>query len=69
MMIDLGSWMLLRFQPLPDGRRLPLLRGPRPLWFGLGPRAAGPVWHGLRVALYAWRPEPVPAPGAPDRAA
>ena len=42
--LDLGHWALLRLHPGPDQR---------PFWRVASARAAGPNWHGLRVALAA----------------
>jgi hypothetical protein len=49
-MIDGGSWLLLRFDPLPAGRSC---------WVCVGRRAAGADWHPLRATLFA-------PGGAPD---
>jgi hypothetical protein len=43
-MLDLGSWLLLRFRPLPRGRAR---------WLGIGRGSAGPAWHPLRATLFA----------------
>jgi hypothetical protein len=58
LMIDLDTWILLRFRPDAAPRR------GSDIWLGVGAGASGPAWHGLRVALYAWRPE---GPTAPAR--
>ena len=51
--LDIGSWMLLRFDPEHGGR---------PSWLGVSERAAGPAWHGLRATLFApGVSEPAPA--------
>jgi len=42
--LDLGGWLLLRFQSAGDGR---------PSWFGVSRRQAGPAWHPLRATLFA----------------
>jgi hypothetical protein len=55
-MIDLDGWVLLRFRPDAAPRRGP------DVWLGVGAGASGLAWHGLRVALYAWRPEGRSAP-------
>jgi hypothetical protein len=54
-MIDLDGWMLLKFRPAPDGSRAAPVHRPGVAWMGLGAGRAGPGWHGLRVALYAWQ--------------
>jgi hypothetical protein len=54
-MIDLDGWMLLRFCPAPEGSARTPAHRPGVAWMGLGARRAGPAWHGLRVALYAWK--------------
>jgi hypothetical protein len=43
-MLDLGSWLLLRFRPLPSGRTR---------WLGVGRCSAGAAWHPLRATLFA----------------
>ena len=43
-MLDLGSWLLLRFRPLPPGRAS---------WLGIGRGSAGSAWHPLRATLFA----------------
>lgn len=43
LMLDLGPWMLLRFQP--DDRSACR-------WFGVDEAAAGAHWHALRAAVY-----------------
>jgi hypothetical protein len=42
--VDLGSWLLLRFDPTD---------GARPIWFGTDPVRAGAAWHPLRATLFA----------------
>lgn len=42
-MLDLGGWMLLRFNPA-DGRPV--------RWLAASARQLGPGWHGLRSALF-----------------
>ncbi len=42
LMIDTGSWMLLRQRVAGGGH-----------WLAVGAGDAGAVWHGLRVALHA----------------
>ena len=56
--LDLGSWMLLRFQP--HGRR------PRTTWLPVQRSGLEPQWHTLRCAVYSPRPAPdaVQHPGA-----
>ena len=41
--LDLGSWMLLRFDSAAGNA----------LWFGIGRQRAGAAWHALRATLYA----------------
>jgi hypothetical protein len=45
-MIDLGPWMLLRFQPSDGGRQ----------WIAASRRSASGSWPALRAALYSPRP-------------
>jgi hypothetical protein len=52
-MIDLGSWMLLRFQQDQGG-------GVR--WFAVRPATIDGDWHGLRAALF-WPRSEAPGPG------
>jgi hypothetical protein len=52
-MLDLGSWLLLRFRPLSPGRTR---------WLGIGRGSAGSAWHPLRATLFA----PSRAPRATD---
>jgi hypothetical protein len=47
-MIDLGSWMLLRFQPVQRGRAR---------WFAVRAGTIGGNWHALRSALFWPRSE------------
>ena len=49
LMIDLGSWVLVRV----DAQAASRLRGPRPRWLPLRRGDNPGVWHGLRVALHA----------------
>jgi hypothetical protein len=49
--IDLGAWMLLRFEPAPSSRRA------WPIWIPAQRRGVEPQWHGLRCAVYAARAE------------
>jgi hypothetical protein len=42
--IDLGSWLLLRFEPID---------GTGPTWFGVDRARAGAAWHALRATLFA----------------
>ncbi len=44
LMLDLGGWMLLRGRPAAGGCAR---------WAGVRSGEVGPVWHGLRVALFA----------------
>jgi len=44
--IDLGGWMLLRFDPAGAGRRA---------WLATSEGAAGAAWHPLRAAVYCRR--------------
>jgi len=54
--IDLGDWLLLRFEP-----DVPHASAPR--WLPLARRSVGARWHALRCAVYA--PQPAGEPGAP----
>ena len=58
--LDLGSWMLLRFQPHDFGHRL------RATWLPVQRSGLEPQWHALRCAVYSPRPAPDAAqdPGA-----
>ena len=48
--VDLGPWMLLRFEPaVPDRRR-------RVIWLPVQRRGIEPHWHALRCAVYSPRP-------------
>jgi hypothetical protein len=49
--IDLGAWMLLRFEPaaVASSRRA------RPIWVPAQRRGVEPQWHGLRCAVYGAR--------------
>jgi hypothetical protein len=67
-MIDLDGWMLLKFCPVPDGSTMAPAHRPGVAWMGLGATRAGPAWHGLRVALYAWQAQALPASRATGRA-
>ena len=57
-MIDLGPWMLLRFDPAVGAGRL------RATWLPVQRRGLEPQWHALRCAVYS----PRPAPGADSAA-
>jgi len=57
--LDLGPWLLLRLRPADGG---PVR------WQVAGARAAGPAWHGLRVALAAHGGLPAAAAGPGDDA-
>lgn len=61
--LDLGAWLLLRFQAGPHsaGR-------PRQVWLPLQRAGLEADWHALRCALYSPRPKPS-APAAPDTSA
>jgi hypothetical protein len=49
LMLDLGGWMLVRFEPsLPHA-----VRKGAPQWLPLSARDAGSSWPALRAALYA----------------
>jgi hypothetical protein len=48
--LDLGPWMLLRFEPA-EARR-------RPIWLPLQRHGLEVQWHALRCAVYAPRPLP-----------
>ncbi len=57
--IDLGTWMLLRFDaPARDGH------GSRRRWLPVGRRGLEAQWHALRCAVYS--PRPGAPPGARD---
>lgn len=47
--IDLGAWLLLRFDAAPGAR-------PRRAWLPLQRAGQEPDWHALRCALYSPRP-------------
>jgi hypothetical protein len=50
-MIDLDTWMLMRFDAsAPPGRA----------WLALGAAQAGSAWHALRTAVYSRRPDTEP---------
>jgi hypothetical protein len=49
--LDLGSWMLLRFTASGTGSSVVT-------WLPVRRRGLEAGWHGLRCALYAWRPLP-----------
>jgi len=55
-MIDLDTWLLLRFKPSAPGRRV--------AWLAVSRRHAGPAWPAWRAALYARRPGGVRPMGA-----
>jgi hypothetical protein len=57
-MLDLGSWLLLRFRPLPAGRAR---------WLRVGRAGAGAAWHPLRATLFA--PSRAQRPDAADEGA
>ena len=48
--VDLGLWMLLRFQPQAASR------WSLPLWLPVQRRGIEAQWHGLRCAIYSPRP-------------
>jgi hypothetical protein len=48
--VDLGSWMLLRFQPDAPARRFGAT------WLPVQRRGLEPQWHALRCAVYSPRP-------------
>jgi hypothetical protein len=52
--IDLGGWLLLRFQPEPSVRDRRARR--RPEWIALQRRGLEADWHVLRCTIYASRP-------------
>jgi hypothetical protein len=54
-MLDLGPWLLLRFQPSNQ---------PRACWVAVSAAHTGAAHHGLRAAVYCQRPEPTPG-GSP----
>ena len=49
--LDLGAWMLLRFEAEPSGSG-------RVVWLPMGRGAQVRLWHGLRCAVYGRRPDP-----------
>ena len=51
--LDLGGWMLVRFEPSTPSRRLPL-------WVPLARVGQEADWHALRCCLYAPRRAPPP---------
>ena len=50
--IDLGPWMLLRFEPAESTRRS------RSTWLPAQQRGLESRWHALRCAVYSPRPQP-----------
>jgi hypothetical protein len=54
-MLDLGPWLLLRFQPLNQRRAR---------WVAMSAAHTGAAHHGLRAAVYCRRLEPTPG-GSP----
>jgi len=50
--MDLGPWMLLRFDAPPDESYKRCRR-----WLALERRELGPQWHALRCAVYSPRPD------------
>jgi hypothetical protein len=56
--LDLGAWMLLRFQADTPGR------GSRMTWLPVQRRGLEPQWHELRCAVYSPRPARDAAPDA-----
>ena len=57
--IDLGLWMLLRFEPALRGTRL------RCVWLPVQRRGIETQWHALRCAVYSPRPAPNAEPAPP----
>jgi hypothetical protein len=55
-MLDLGSWLLLRWRPSLSSRR--------GQWFSVRATEARPDLHALRAAVYCRRPEPTPSTGS-----
>jgi len=53
-LIDLGPWMLLRFEPVDSTWRH------RATWLPAQRRGLEPQWHALRCAVYSPRPQPGP---------
>lgn len=53
-MLDLGSWLLLRLRPAVGRQR----------WIAVSQSGAGAALHGLRAAAYARPPRPAPGPGS-----
>ena len=50
--MDLGAWMLLRFEPLARARWA------TPVWLPVQRAGIEPQWHALRCAVYSPRPAP-----------
>ena len=57
--IDLGVWMLLRFEPAHGGLRT------HRVWVPVQRNGIAPQWHALRCALYSPRPAPNVEPAPP----
>ena len=57
--IDLGVWMLLRFEPAVRGLGL------RTVWLPVQRTGIEAQWHALRCALYSPRPAPNAEPAPP----
>jgi len=55
-MIDLGSWLLLRLRPVAP----PSVKTSASVWMPLSASEAGPALHALRAAVYCPAPEPTP---------
>jgi hypothetical protein len=51
-MLDLGPWMLLRFEPAESTWRT------RAIWLPVQRRGLETQWHALRCAVYSPRPKP-----------
>jgi len=50
--LDLGPWMLLRFEPAESTWRVPAT------WLPAQRRGLEPQWHALRCSVYSPRPQP-----------
>ena len=59
LMIDLGSWMLLRLRPDEPARRA--------IWIPVSAADAGATQHALRAAVYNHSSKPTPSPPPAER--
>ena len=64
LMIDLGTWVLLRFMPAPAPAAQPGARGH---WLALSQTRHRPHWHALRCALHGASPADGVAGDTPRR--